>query len=172
MKPPYKTYTLHIFFIQDLDFTRELHNTRLRLYIRAAHIFSAIALNNFPLVFQPRKTLVTVRLQYSHINSIFMSRHARYFRTYFTSLFPDVFSLLLFSTIFLRFSSLTRLHEILQFSSLTRLIFLRFSSLTRYFRTYFTSLFPDVFSLLLPSTVFQPHKTLPKIWMYFISIYT
>ena len=45
--------------IQDLDFTRELHNKRLRLYTRVAQIFSIIALINFPLVFQPRKTLVT-----------------------------------------------------------------------------------------------------------------
>jgi hypothetical protein len=44
------------------------------------------------------------------IDFIFLSCHASYFRTYFTSSFPDVFSLLLPSTIFLQFSSLTRLY--------------------------------------------------------------
>jgi len=99
--------------IQDLDFTRELHNKRLRLYTRVAWIFSIIALINFPLVFQPRKTLVTD----SNIVTSTLS---------LCPVMPDIYRLHYFPTYFLcyclqQFSSLTRLHEILQFSSLTRL---------------------------------------------------
>ena len=105
--PPLLCFLSIFSFIQDLDFTRELHNTRLRLYMRVARIFSVIALNNFPLVFHPSKTLVTD----SNIVTSTLS---------LCPVMPDIYRRI-FSVIVLQFSSLTRLHEILQFSTLTRL---------------------------------------------------